>query len=240
MDSYSDDATLEIIRQHPQVQLFQRPFDSHAKQWNYGIAQVDTDWALSLDADYIVTPELRDELAGLAPPSELNSYWLRFRYCVFGQPLRGAILPPRQALFRVDQAEYIDDGHTQLLQCGGDSQTLKVHLFHDDRKSLQRWLWAQDRYAKLEVQKLLEAPRKELSFGDRIRRDTPFAPLIIVVYCLLLKGGILEGPKGLYYAAQRCVAELILALRLLDARAKYRGIDLTHPPKGSLSLAPEL
>lgn len=236
VDSYSDDETLAILQQYPQVELFQRTFDSHARQWNYGLAQVQTDWALSLDGDYVVTPELQAELQILTPPREQQSYWLRFRYCVFGQPLGGTILPPRQALFRVQAAQYTDDGHTQLLHCPGPSSTLSAPIWHDDRKSLQRWLWAQDRYAKLEVEKLQQTALADLGLGDRIRCQTPLAPLIILLYCLILKGGLFDGARGFYYAGQRCVAELILLLRLLESRSVINSRG--GPVKTNIDLAP--
>ena len=39
VDSFSDDATCEIARQRRGLKLFQREFDSHAEQWNYGLKQ---------------------------------------------------------------------------------------------------------------------------------------------------------------------------------------------------------
>jgi hypothetical protein len=42
------------------------------------------------------------------------------------------------------------------------------------------------------------------------------APAAMFVYCLIGKGGILDGWPGLYYALQRAVAELILSLTLLE------------------------
>ena len=62
IDSYSTDATLEILQHYPQVQIFQREFDNHENQWNFGLQQVKTEWVLSLDADYLLTDELITEL----------------------------------------------------------------------------------------------------------------------------------------------------------------------------------
>ena len=39
------------------------------------------------------------------------------------------------------------------------------------------------------------------------------------VYCYLLRGGILDGKAGLFYALQRAAAELILSLFLRVRRA---------------------
>ena len=90
-------------------------------------------------------------------------------------------------------------------------------IHHDDRKSLSRWLWAQDRYTVMEVKKLLQMPESELSWGDRIRKRKIFASFIILIYCLILKGGILDGWQGCYYAFQRTIAEILLSIYLIEA-----------------------
>ncbi|MEO0351109.1 MAG: glycosyltransferase family 2 protein [Cyanobacteria bacterium P01_A01_bin.15] len=216
IDSYSTDETLEILRKYPKVDTFKRKFDSYAPQWNYGLGQVKTDWILSLDSDYVLPDELIAEIEQLQPEGHIDGYFARFKYCVFGKPLRGTILPPRQILSRKGRSSYINDGHTQLLQVKGESDHLKNYIHHDDRKALNRWLWAQDRYMLIEVDKLRHTPDSELSLGDRIRKKKVLAPFVILLYCLILKGGILDGWRGWYYAFQRMFAELLLSLRLIE------------------------
>lgn len=216
IDSYSNDSTLEILQSYPQVQIFQREFDTHTSQWNYGLQQVKTEWVLSLDADYLLTDQLISELDALPKDALVDGYLVKFKYCVFGKPLRGTLLPPREVLFRTEKAIYVDDGHTQLLRVDGQSGMLNSYIYHDDRKSLSRWLWAQDRYMVIEVKKLLETPTTNLSFGDRIRRQKILAPFIILLYCLVVKGGILDGWAGWYYAFQRMLAEILLSIRLIE------------------------
>ena len=224
IDSLSTDATLDILSHYPTVDIYQRPFDTHAAQWNFGLAKVQTPWCLSLDADYRVLPALVAELQQLQPSATVNGYFAPFHYCVFGQPLKGSILPPRQVLFRCDRATYIDDGHTQLLQVQGQSATLNSPILHDDRKSLNHWLWAQDRYMLLEVKKLTTTPANQLSLADKIRKTKVLAPFVVLIYCLVVKGGIFDGWHGWYYALQRFLAETLLALRLIEH-------ELTaHPP----------
>lgn len=218
VDSFSTDETLEIARRYPQVEILQRAFDSFGGQWNYSLAQVTTPWVLSLDADYCLSDQLIAELATLDPEAPVDRYFIPFQYCVFGKPLRGTLLPPRDALFRRDQVTFGDDGHRQILVCQGTAAILSAPMRHDDRKSLQRWLWAQDRYALLEVKKLRERPMGELGLSDRIRRIPGLSALILLVYCLILKGGILDGYAGWYYAFQRVIAELVLSLRLIEDR----------------------
>ena len=217
IDSYSTDETLEILSSYPQVEVFKRKFDTHTNQWNYGLEQVKTEWVLSLDADYVVTNKLINEIQTLPVDNTIDGYFVKFKYCVFGKPLRGTILPPREVLFRKDKAIYIDDGHTQLLENKGKSSQLLAYIHHDDRKPLSRWLWAQDRYMVIESKKLLETPEHELSIGDRIRKRKILAPLIIFIYCLILKGAILDGWHGWYYTFQRVLAEILLSIHIIEA-----------------------
>ena len=222
LDSFSTDETLDIARSSPQVRLVQRRFDDHTTQWNHGVDQVQTDWVLALDADYVLTPELIHELEALPASSSISAYYARFKYCVHGYPLRGSLYPPRAVLFQRSRCRYEEDGHTQLLRIDGSKQTLQGFIHHDDRKPISHWIWAQDRYAALEAEKLLALPNARLRPQDRMRRQIFIAPVLVFLYTLLFKGLIVDGWPGWSYVLQRTLAEIILSLRL--TQAKFSGI----------------
>ncbi len=216
IDSFSDNQTLEILASYPQVETYQRSFDHFAGQCNYGLEQITTEWVLSLDADYTLSKELIAELHSLPDYLSKDAYFANFKYYIFGKPLRGTLLPPRKVLYRKDKAHYIEDGHAHRVKVVGDYGYLAGYIYHDDRKSLSRWLQSQDHYLLLEAKKLMTTPIKELSFGDRLRKQKVIAPIVILFYCLILKGGILDGWAGWYYAWQRTLAEILLAIRLIE------------------------
>ncbi len=220
VDSFSTDETLEILKSFPQVRVVQRKFDNHSAQWNFGVAQCTTDWVLALDADYVLTPELVAELQSFQPTPAVNAYSARFSYCIAGRRLRGTLYPPHPVLFRKNSARYEQDGHTQQLRVTGPTAWLQGSILHDDRKPLSQWLWAQDRYAALEVEKLLAKPIAELRFQDRLRRRIVIAPGLVFFYTLFFKGLILDGWPGWFYVLQRTYAELLLSLRLLEEKLK--------------------
>ncbi len=219
IDSGSTDETREIARQsHPNVRLVQRAFDDHTTQWNFGIEQVQTEWVLSLDADYELSSELAAEIGTLQPTGEIASYSAAFQFRIFDHPLRTSVYPPRTVLFRRDRARYRSDGHTQLLEINGPVLPLRGKIYHDDRKPLSRWIQSQDRYASIEARHLLSMPRNQLRFQDRVRRKIFFAPPLLFFYLLFVRGLILDGWAGWYYVLQRTVVEMLISLNLLEAR----------------------
>ncbi len=218
VDSFSTDETLSIVRNNPRCRVIQRQFDSFAAQCNFGLQRVRTDWVLSLDADYIVSDQLHKELTGLNSPPEVAGYTARFIYCINGKPLRSSLYPPRTVLYRKALARYKDEGHGHRVQIEGRVQRFTSPIFHDDRKSLERWFSEQVRYADREVEHLLATPAGQLNRADRLRRSIFPAPLLVFFYTLICRRLILDGLQGWAYVFQRTLAELILSLKLLERR----------------------
>src|SRR6185369_8493079 len=210
VDSFSDDETVAIAESFANVRVVQRRFDDHRNQWEFGLKEtgITTPWVLALDADYVVSREMVAELEQLRPAAETVGYRANFVYCINGKKLRSGIYPPVTVLYRREAATYVQDGHTQPVALTGKIEELRAPLLHDDRKSFRRWWRSQQRYTELEARKLLAADRTKLSLQDRMRRVVVVVPPAMFGYCLIVRGGILDGWQGFYYAFQRSVAEL--------------------------------
>jgi glycosyltransferase involved in cell wall biosynthesis len=220
LDSYSTDETEALCNTFSNVDFRQRGFDQHAHQWNAAIAlDIDTPWILALDADYVLSDALIDELRQLEPTAETAGFWVSFIYKIKGKSLSGSLYPPVVALFRTGAGRYQQDGHTQRLSIEGRLHNLTAKIYHDDRKSWRRWLSSQRRYARQEANKLATTTFSELSGPDRLRY-LGIAPLIIMPYTLLIKKTLLNGWPGLQYAWQRFIAELCLQAARLPGRAQ--------------------
>jgi glycosyltransferase involved in cell wall biosynthesis len=219
VDSFSEDETVSIAKSFPQVRVLQRKFDNHAAQWNFGLKEtgISTEWVLALDADYVLTPEVIDELKALEPTIQTRGYQARFTYCINGRPLRSGVYPRVTVLYQKTGAEYSQDGHTQRLELEGEVETTGARILHDDRKPLKRWFESQQRYMALEAKKLRAPNANSRSGADRIRRLRLVAPFAVLCYCLIVRGGVLDGWPGFYYAFQRMFAELLLSLYLIES-----------------------
>jgi glycosyltransferase involved in cell wall biosynthesis len=220
IDSGSTDDTLRIAKSYPQVAVIEHAFADFASQCNFGLTQVATPWVLSLDADYELSDALVGELRSLTTPGNAASYRARFVYRIHGRALRGTLYPPRTVLYRKERASYRNEGHGHRVTVTGDVLDLHGVIFHDDRKPLARWFASQQRYAREEADDLLGPRSEPLTRTDRLRLLGWPAPLGVLFYVLILKGCLLDGWPGWYYALQRLVAEALIALELLDRRLR--------------------
>jgi glycosyltransferase involved in cell wall biosynthesis len=220
IDSGSTDETLPLVRSYPQVEVIQHAFADFASQCNFGLTQIVSPWVLSLDADYELSDELARELETLAPPDETAGYRARFVYRIHGRALRGTLYPPRTVLYRKDKASYRNEGHGHRVTVDGNVVDLDGVIYHDDRKSLARWLASQQRYAREEAEYLLESRRGALTRADKVRLMGWPAPVGVFFYALLAKGCLLDGWPGWYYVLQRVIAETLIALEILDRRLR--------------------
>jgi glycosyltransferase involved in cell wall biosynthesis len=218
IDSYSDDQTLAICATFNNVHVVQNRYEGPTEQSNFGLAQeIKTDWVLSMDADYVVTPALKDELAALTPNNDVKGFEIGFEYVINGQPLKGSLYPPRTSLYRHKSAHYERDGHTQRVKVDGLVLKLQQQMQHDDRKSYARWLASQRKYAAQEAKKLSETAWQNLSWPDRLRH-LGVAPLAVIPYTLIIKGLALSGIAGLQYTWQRVIAEIYLQIARLQLK----------------------
>jgi glycosyltransferase involved in cell wall biosynthesis len=218
IDSASSDDTVRIARRFPNVRVIERPFDSHAAQWAFGVAQVTSDWVLTLDADYFVSEAFTRELAALDPPPDLAGYGASFVYAIDGHPIRAALYTPRDVLLRRGAFEIWQDGHTQRVRVHGRVERLREPLIHDDRKDLRRFIGRQKTYMRQEAAKLRGTPWRSLPLSGRVRKLRVVAPFATPLYALFVKRTILDGRAGLRYALERFLAEAILSIELFRRR----------------------
>jgi glycosyltransferase involved in cell wall biosynthesis len=220
IDSGSTDRTIEIVSEYHQVVVIRRRFDTAAPQCNFGLTHVESEWVLSLDADYVLSDALVTEILALQPADHIHGYWARFVYQIFGRSLRASLYPKRAVLYRKASASYFDEGHTQRVSIEGDLLTLTNPIYHDDRKPISRWFGSQARYVSLEASHLLNSDRSKLARIDRLRLFIVPAPVLMFFYLLIIKRCLLDGWRGWYYTSQRVCAETMLSIELLDRRLR--------------------
>jgi acetyl-CoA C-acetyltransferase len=100
-------------------------------------------------------------------------------------------------------------------------------------------LASQQKYAKLEADHLLAAPRAVLRRTDHIRLMGWPAPLLVFFYTLIAKRCILDGWPGWLYVLQRMLAETMIAVEVVDRRLRF-GRSGNNDPQGHIAARDEI
>lgn len=87
VDSFSTDRTIEVACGHAD-HVYARDFVHHGEQKNWGIAQLDTEWVLIVDADEVVPVELAEEVRANIALDTHDAWWIRRRNHFFGREIR--------------------------------------------------------------------------------------------------------------------------------------------------------
>src|SRR5580693_5500828 len=87
VDSGSKDRTIEIAHSFGAKTSF-HAFGGHGEQKNMALNLCTSDWILLLDADEVLTPELKNEIRELLacePQPKYGAYWIPRRNLIFGR-----------------------------------------------------------------------------------------------------------------------------------------------------------
>lgn len=98
IDSYSNDATLEIAKEYKNVTILQHKWENnHAKQFNWALenAPIRTKWILRLDADEYLMPDLIEELTVRLPAldDDITGIILKRRHYFMDKWMKRGIYP---------------------------------------------------------------------------------------------------------------------------------------------------
>lgn len=209
LDSGSSDNTKQISSRFTNVAVRDYEYTTHADAYAWITKELTApdEWAIILDADMEIRPDLWTELTA---QMYKNSYdVMRCPVAMFsgGHQLRfGSLCPPKPVAFRGGKNYFVACGHGEQLVSGAATFTSTCKLIHDDRKGYSDFLLSQVRYADSLSKR---SNSNALSWRDRFRLCSPLLAIIVPLYSLLPRGGILDGKAGVLYAIDRAIAELI-------------------------------
>lgn len=214
VDSGSSDETESIARSHSNVVFDVRPFQGWQAQWSYALGHpmIKSRWVLALDADMVVPRAFVKEIGKNFVPGGFAGGIVRFDYAVGGRRLLGSLYPADRRVLERGRWRVASRGHAHVFLVDGPVYRFRSRILHDDRKSFERFLVSQERYAMQEAERI--AAGADLRLRDRLRRRGWLSPWMFML-AYLKAGGPLRGRAALRYANERAYYETLLALRLL-------------------------
>jgi len=221
VDGGSRDRTREIAREAG-ARVIESPWRGFAVQRNVALEAASGSWALEVDADERVTPELAREIRALLddPPAGVRMAALPLRDLFLGGPLERSSRYPRyrhrlfdRAAFRHDESRSVHEG----LWPDGPTAVLEGELRHLLASSW-REAWADAMaYARLEASQRSRPGAREALFGILLR------PAAKLAYRLGLYGGWRDGWRGILRVGLECAADALATVRRLGGGPQGSG-----------------
>src|SRR5438105_13470205 len=151
VDAESEDKTATIAREFTD-QVVVRPWPGYAAQKNAALDLATGRWALSLDADEVVSPELAADIRRvIAAEAPAEGYAVPRRNIFWGRWVRhGGLYPDWQVrLFRRGRGRFVERAVHESVTIDGAVGRLRGHLEHRSYRDVADFLARADRYASL-------------------------------------------------------------------------------------------
>ncbi len=196
VNGQSKDKTADICRELG-AQVFDRPFDGFTNQKNFALSKVTSPWALNLDADETLSPELKEEIARVLQNTSCDGFEIPFCNYFLGKKMRfsGLNKETHLRLVRTQNAKYTGGLVHEGLNVRGQIGRLKHPINHFSYDTIETYFRKFNKYTSLAAAQLYANGRRfSLLF---VLVTIPFE----FVKRYLLKLGILDGLRGLLWAS---------------------------------------
>jgi len=209
------DGTEELAVAHG-ARVVREPWKGFIAQKASALAKTSAEWTLNLDADEVVGPELRDEIARaitMADPG-VGAFSCPRCTCFLGRWIRhGDWYPDRVVrLARRGRARWGGEDPHALLQVDGRVARLRSDLLHYSNESIDRQVAKIGPYSTAFVQTARAAGRRATWIDLLVRPRWRF------LRGYVFKGGFLDGLPGYYIAWTN-------AFTVATRYAKLRAVD---------------
>lgn len=223
VDSGSTDATCAIAGRYP-VKLSAHPFEDYGRQRNWAQTHlpISNDWIFHIDADERVTPELSQSIEAFFTSGlnrRVNGAMFARRTVFMGRWIRhGGHYPTfHTRLFRRDCGHCEDRLYDQHFIVNGPVVRLPGDLIDVLAPDLDSWMIKHVRWAEAEARQALRGAEgaagqiparlgrdpiaRRRWLRNRLFSESPpfFRALLYFLYRYFIRGGFLDGTKGLIF-----------------------------------------
>ena len=192
----SQDNTAQIAQQFG-ARVVTHPFEGFTAQKNFALRQVKTEWALSLDADEVLTPQLAQEIRQAVENTPFDGFELTRVNCFLGQRMQHGGLKEEHILrlVRTPKAQYEGGLVHEKLCVQGQTARLKNVFMHYSYNDIETYFEKFNKYTTLAAHTLHQNGKKRC-----------FAAVLCIIPLeflrrYVLKLGFLDGIRGFIWAS---------------------------------------
>ncbi len=198
LDSGSTDKTLEIAKKF-NAKIFTRKFDSFSEQKNWALSLAENEWVLHLDADEVLSKELKEEIKYTLVEQDAvdcDGFYLTRVNSFLGKRMKhsGIAKESRLRLAKKSLSKYVGGAVHERLEVTGKTGSLKNVFYHNSFPNLNNYFNKFAQYTSLDAQKRFDENKKFHVV------DVIFRPPIGFIKSYILKLGFLDGMEGFIWA----------------------------------------
>jgi len=197
VDQYSTDGTVETAKRLG-ARVYQESWKGFAGQKNSALEKAGGDWILSLDADERITIPLKEEIEETISRNDAShGYFIARKNFFSGQWIRHGGWYPDYCLrlFKKASGRFEERAVHEKVVVQGATGYLRNPMEHYTYRSTADYLIRTERYSRLAALEIAETKRPVLWSALTLR------PAFTFLNMYLLRGGFLDGKKGLFLAA---------------------------------------
>lgn len=195
VDCGSTDNTVELAKKFG-ARTFFREFDGYGTQKRFAVEQAKHDWVINIDADEVITTELKKEIQGL----DLESS----KYVAYGFALENIFLGKKLKFFghpdihlRIFNRRYANYNRTlvhEKVETEGRVLNLKEHVDHYSYRDVYHYFDKFNKYTSFAAEELFRKGKK-VGFPNIIVRW-----LMAWFRFYVIKGGFINGYQGFVWS----------------------------------------
>lgn len=215
IDSFSTDRTQQICESFPHVRFVKHEWQGYAKTKNYANSLTKYNYILSLDADEVVSPQLKGSISSIKKPidgvfefNRLTNYcgtWIH--HCGWYPDKKTRIFPKEGSYW---EGDFVHE--TLVIPEGLNTHFLKGDLFHYSYHSIEDHYNQIEKYSSLHAEKMKHQGKKASFLKLYI------SPIFKFIRTYFLELGFLDGSSG--YRIARISAKAV--------RLKYQKLNMMN------------
>jgi glycosyltransferase involved in cell wall biosynthesis len=196
VDSGSTDRTVEICQQYTDRVLY-HSWPGHVQQKNYALEQARYEWVLSVDADEVVSPQLKESILSALQEDrgKYDGYRVNRHVFYLGRWINHCWYPEYKIrLFKKSRARWTGKNPHDTITLNGKYRDLHGDLEHYTYRNISHHLRTIDSFSSIGAQEKFDEG-KSASLCDLI-----FNPLFRFLKLYVVKRGFLDGVPGFIIA----------------------------------------
>jgi glycosyltransferase involved in cell wall biosynthesis len=226
VDSDSTDRTVEIARRYTD-KIFNHPFRGYKDKHEFSDSKTTGDWILWMDADEVVTPELKASMQALRerdPASLPDGFRIARRTQYLGRWIAHSGWYPDYQMRLYRKAASYWDGVSphEVAHVRGRVEILPGELLHYTKRDLSEHHAVMDRYTTLAAEYLFK-------HGKRVRAvDLFVVPIAAFIRTYLFKQGFRDGAQGLIIAMQTAYSVFLKFAKVWERQQANSSNENSH------------